>query len=108
MLNSSAFNSLYNPNIYRYPDKYKYIKLFKKYEYIGMKDARAAYRYARYWLQDRFLLGEPVIAKDSYYSYLYAKKVIKGRFELGESAIRESNYLLKIYKKELDLEDIVI
>ena len=60
-----------------------------------------SYRYAKYAIGCRFVLGEEAISKDAEYSREYAKYVIKGRFALGEAAISESAHASYYYAKEV-------
>ena len=56
-------------------------------EEILAKDAAFAYYYAKFVLKGRFIAAEPIIAKIAFLSVNYAKNVVKGRFTLGERAI---------------------
>lgn len=51
-------------------------KRIPKNENILSKDSIFAYKYARYFLRDRFELGEEEISKNIEYSYYYAINVI--------------------------------
>lgn len=64
--------------------------------------AHECYVYAKSILEDRFELGEDIIATSARYSYMYAKYILKGRFELGEEVIKTDVKVFELYNKFLD------
>ena len=66
---------------------------------IAKKSAEYSYLYAKNVLNGRFELGEKKIASDPEYACIYAIYVLKGRFELGERAIQKNDSLHKIYSE---------
>ncbi len=60
-------------------------------ERIIATDAGYSYHYAHFVLKEHFPLGEAIIATDAYYSYSYAV-FLNERFLLGEPVIEASCY----------------
>jgi hypothetical protein len=54
-------------------------KRCSRYENILSKDCIFAFKYAKYFLKNRFELGEEEIGNNPEYSYYYAKNIIGGK-----------------------------
>lgn len=89
------------PGIYTYAHKIVGGPVSKDLEKILAEDPTYACAYAKHVLNDRFLLGEPVISKGSDSAFYYARDVIKGRFPLGENSISAKSERSFDYAKEV-------
>ena len=70
-------------------------------ELILSQDAHYSYNYARFVLENRFILGEKIISTSTEYSCWYARNILKSRFELGEEIISKDDYFSLQYACEV-------